>query len=416
MRVLLSIGIIMKIKLKILLFLGSMVCMFSLPCFAANYNNCQNYFQKVDFDLMFDGEVNVKNVVRNFCSIISDVDCESDSYFFDASQSVFLSILCNNVWVTQWFLSESEMIWDTALLKKYKFKQFDVYNYKNEETNVKWKYDYCDYAATWDDKTMNNCDFSVFAPQIFDILINDYFNIKQASNMWISELEDNFDKKKYANIYANNHFPWMEVLAKKWICESSYTQTCKYLKNYMSQVKNLLKTTDVIDVKNLWNKWKNVDCDSNFDENILYCGLLWWSDTPMISLVKAVYNEYYWYNLFMSYYEYYLLYMYNSENKTMESYLEESWKNVKTNTKKFDNVNSLNLIKVQKAQDNVYRSKEAISMALSSLSKIEYALPIHVWFLMYQEDITLFIDNLPKIYTPLRTLYDKLQNVQDANS
>jgi hypothetical protein len=50
------------------------------------------------------------------------------------------------------------------------------------------------------------------------------------------------------------------------------------------------------------------------------------------------------------------------------------------------------------------------------LSRVEYSLPIHVWFLMYQEDLKLFMWSLPKIFTPLRTLSDKLQNVQDADS
>ena len=87
-----------------------------------------------------------------------------------------------------------------------------------------------------------------------------YFNIKQANNMWIHSIDDNFDKKIYANEYANKHFPWMEILEEKWICESSYyKQTCKYLKQYMSQVRNLLTTTQVINVKNLWEAWKNID-------------------------------------------------------------------------------------------------------------------------------------------------------------
>ena len=361
--------------------------------------------------------MNVKNIVTNFCEVVIDLDCKSDSYFFDASQSVFLSILCNNVWIVDWFLSDSEMTWDAAWLKQYKFKQFDVYNYKNEVTNVKWAYDYCDLNSTWEDRSLNYCDFSVFAPQIFDILINDYFNIKQANNMWIHSIDDNFDKKIYANEYANKHFPWMEILAEKWICESSYyKQTCKYLKQYMSQVRNLLTTTQVINVKNLWEAWKNIDCNSDFDSNILYCGLLWDTDSSMISFLKTVYNEYYWYDLFMSYYEYGLMYMNDENSKTMKDDLQKSWEKVKTNTKNLDNVTSLNLLKIQKSQENTQRSKHAISTALDSLVKVEYALPIHVWFLMYQEDINSFVEALPYIYTPFRTLYDKLQNVQKADS
>jgi len=75
----------------------------------------------------------------------------------------------------------------------------------------------------------------------------------------------------------------------------------------MSQVRNLLTTTDVINVKNLFEVNENVKCDTNFDSNILYCGLLGSHSLPLYSLLRAVYNEYFWYDLFMSYYQYNLL-------------------------------------------------------------------------------------------------------------
>ena len=83
---------------------------------------------------------------------------------------------------------------------------------------------------------------------------------------------------------------------------------------------------------------------------------------------------------------------------------------------KRDEAVSANSQKAYKSQAQTARSKQAISDSMRSLSKIEYALPIHVGFLMYQEDAILFMKSLPKIYTPLRTLSDKLQNVQDADS
>ena len=80
----------------------------------------------------------------------------------------------------------------------------------------------------------------------------------------------------------------------------------------------------------------------------------------------------------MSYYEYGLMYMNDENSKTMKDDLQKSWEKVKTNTKNLDNVTSLNLLKIQKSQENTQRSKHAISTALDSLVKVEYALPIHV--------------------------------------
>jgi len=71
------------------------------------------------------------------------------------------------------------MTGETALLKKYKFVSFDVHNYIDQKTKQKSSINYCDYTIS----NMNNCDLSYFVPHIFDILMNDFFNIRQASNM-----------------------------------------------------------------------------------------------------------------------------------------------------------------------------------------------------------------------------------------
>lgn len=387
--------------------------------------SCINFFSEMDYDLMDRSPtITVKSIVSNFCTAASDYKCAYDWYYFDAKQSVFLSILCSNVWKTWMYLSDNLMTGETALLKKYKFVSFDVHNYIDQKTKQKSSINYCDYTIS----NMNNCDLSYFVPHIFDILMNDFFNIRQASNMWISNLSWTFEKEKYANTYVNQHFPWLSIQkGMEWgICESKYyTQTCKYLKNYMSQVRNLLTTTDVINVKNLFEVNENVKCDTNFDSNILYCGLLGSQSLPLYSLLRAVYNEYFWYDLFMSYYQYNLLsqaqYLWEDEVAISFDEQIDSLKNFRKNLWSqylYDNLDSqpINIERAYKSQEQVYRSKQAISQALLSLSRVEYSLPIHVWFLMYQEDLKLFMWSLPKIYTPLRTLSDKLQNVQDADS
>ena len=378
------------------IFLGSMI---STICVAQEPSvSCLNYFSEMDNNLMVtSSSVSIKTFVSNFCKIATNYKCTFDWYYFDAKQSLFLSILCSNVWKTWMYLPDNLMTWEDARLKKYKFVSFDVYNYIDESTKQKSSRNYCDYTVS----DMNNCDLSYFVPHIFDSLMNDFFNIRQASNMWISSLWDSFEKEEYANTYVDNRFPWLNL--QKWmkdgICKSEYyKQTCKYLKNYMWQLRNLLTTTEIIDVKKLSAANSDVDCSNDFDSNIVYCGLLWSQELPLYSLLKIVYNEYFWYNLFMSYYQY---------NLMIESDKLADWE---------ETLKSSNLEKVYKSQEQVYRSKQAISQALMWLSRVEYSLPIHVWFLMYQEDLKLFMWSLPKIFTPLRTLSDKLQNVQDADS
>lgn len=382
-----------KILLSVILLWNTvwLVC-----CAAERLVSCLDFFALNETELMQDTQIDnisTKALVTTFCKKATQYKCEYDGYHFDAKQSVFLSILCSNVWVMGDFLSETEMTWDQALLKKYEFVSFDIYNYVYERTKQKTTKDFCNYKES----DMNSCDLSYFVPGIFDNLMNDYFNIRQATTMWISTLWENFNKEEYANTYVNEHFPGFKTLYPEGICKSEYYQkTCKYLKNYMWQVRNLLTTTKIINVKNLSSDASEINCDSDFNTHILYCGLMWSQDLPLYSLLRVVYNEYFWYNLFMSYYQYNFQSVYG--------------------TSQYGNILSPFVEKANKSQEQVYRSKQAISQALSSLSRVEYSLPIHVWFLMYQEDLNLFMWSLPKIYTPLRTLSDKLQNVQDADS
>lgn len=379
-------------------------------CRAASWKtmSCINFFTNWDLNLNLDkNNANIKSLVSNFCDVASEYDCEFDWYKFDASQSVFMSILCSNVWKTKNYIKFEYMTWDSAILKKYQFVSFDIYTNVDEGTKQKSKIDYCNYKGS----DMNNCNLAYFVPHIFDELMNDFFNIRQATNMWITELWDTFDKEAYAKVYMDNHFPGFSYQYPEWVCKTKYYKnTCKYLKNYMWQVRNLLTTTKVIDVKNL-SSYTNSnksgvaykrDCENEFSNNILYCGLLWEQKMPLYSLVRAIYNEYIWYNLFMSYYEYQL--EYNTvwlHFTTYDSYEEAIYTNMQ---------------KVEQAKDQVAASKQAISDSMRTLSIIDYSLPLHVGFLMYQEDASFFLKNLWKVFTPIRTLSDKLQNVQDADS
>jgi hypothetical protein len=49
---------------------------------------------------------------------------------------------------------------------------------------------------------------------------------------------------------------------------------------------------------------------------------------------------------------------------------------------------------------------------LRMLRDMYSAFPLHIWFLMYQEDLQWFNDDLSNLATPMYTLYGKLRNVQ----
>jgi hypothetical protein len=52
---------------------------------------------------------------------------------------------------------------------------------------------------------------------------------------------------------------------------------------------------------------------------------------------------------------------------------------------------------------------------MRQMGNLESTYPIHIWFLMYQEDLLNIRDNFSKIYLPLHQLHYKLENVQSKD-
>ena len=382
-------------KIIVLLF----VCGMIVPCFWAqqdNYKACSSLFvwqwDNYEFRSILYTWKNktVKGLTRHFCSNVewlkcvdsSDWDIASD--YFDASQSVFLAILCNSV-----------KAWDdyksTEYLKKQSFLDFWVVS---SETGVQ---EYCHWSGS-----MNECNYVYYLPQILNKIENDLFNIRQARFFGINSISESFSAEVAANAFSTWNFPWLSIQdwLKEWICDSNsnyYKSTCKTLKNYMVDANNLLKNTKIIDIEKLqWLK-DSADCENYPDLDILYCWLLWTNSE--YRFLNTVYNEYFRYKLFLSYYSFYLNWV-------------EFWdENLSATDKSEKNLERASLI-----QDQVSKTKQAITLSFRSLTEMIYSFPTHIWMLMYHEDAKYFMENTSKLYTPIRTLYDKLRNVQIQDS
>ncbi len=367
-----------------------------VPCFADDiYQSCTTLIAgSSDFplkkDIIYSDQNNVKSLTQHFCQKVVSYKCMDSSDwdyavdFFDASQSMFLSVLCTNVWLKNF------SGYDTAnsILKKQSFVDFGMLA---SETGY-WE-DCHNYGS------MNNCDFASNLPQIFNKIMNDLFSIRQARALGVNNLSDTISVQDYANNFSKEKFPWLVL--QKWlengICDDNspyYKTTCSKLKNYMTDAVNLLKNTEVVDVSKVQEMPWPKDCENFRSKNILYCGLLWTNSD--YNFVNAVYNEYFWYNLFLSYYSYYI---------NWSEFLDKKYSN------ELDALQE-NYEKIYLVQNQLVKSKQAITLSLRNLAEISYSFPLHVGFLMYQEDSKLFMDRVSKIYSPLRTLYDKLRNVQ----
>lgn len=328
----------------------------------------------------------VKNLTQNFCKKVFDMKCVDDGDFFDANQSVFLSVLCDNVGAGDNFVGVLRE-WDDSILKKKTFKNFNIQN-----LDFSGAVDYCDHNTN----VMNGCDLAIHLPNIFNEIINDYFNIGQARIYGIKWLEDDFDATISANEFSKYHFVWLNICDSK---SKFYEKSCKYLKNYMKDARNLLTKTKILNTKKMTELNKDINCDNAFTNNLLYCGLLWSKNDFTQSFINVVYNEYLRYRIFMSYYTSNLSQNTKLSNLDTSSALEKL---------------SDNREKIYLAQQQTFKIRQSISMSLRSLSEISGSFPMHIWFTMYQEDANMFMKELVKIYPPIKTLFDKLRNVQEA--
>lgn len=372
-----------------------------MPCFSSNddYKSCSSLFvwqlqDSVDYtDILFTSKrKDISNLTKEFCQNVATLKCIDSSDwdyvvdYFDASQSVFLTILCNSVNMGSPYLS-----WNEVLLKK---SFFDLWIVKSKT----WYLESCHRSGS-----MNNCEYAYYLPQIFNKIANDMFNVRQARFFGVNELSDSFSPEEAANQFSLSMMPWLNIQPwlSAWICDSNstyYKSTCKTLKNYMKDANNLLKNTKVISIENLQKLKDSADCENHPDLDILYCWLLWTNSE--YRFLNAVYNEYFWYRLFLSYYSIYI---------DWYDFLDGSYND---QTEKYEE----NLERISLVNDQISKSKQAITLSLRSLTEMTYSFPIHVGFLMYHEDAKLFMENSSKLYAPIRTLYDKLRNVQIKES
>lgn len=338
----------------------------------------------------------IKELTTVFCSAVLWQRCKDTTDnsvlpdYFDPNQSVFLNILCNSV--------NHPGYTNTEVLNKTGIINF---------ISTFWNKSYC--RSDWN---MNKCDYVYYLPKIFNEIMNDMFSIAQARFFWISKLDDKAED--VANKFSTGNIPWLKV----WICDPSnkyYKTTCKHLKWYVEDARSMLKSTSIISVSGL--QQNTVDCLSSFSDNILYCGLLW--DTSTYGFIDTVYNEYFWYSLFMWYYTLKL----DSDIKQQDWY-----DSVKTAVFRWDppeeSRNPENVLEyaeeiewlMTRIEQQLFKSKQAITESLKSLTELKSSFTLHIWLQMYQEDVRLFMQEIHKIYSPIRTLYDKFRNVQVKES
>lgn len=247
----------------------------------------------------------------------------------------------------------------------------------------------------------------LYVHDLFDNIINEYFNIKQAHVYWLETAkEEKKSIEEQANEFSSGYFLWVNICSND-DPNYSYKKTCIYLKDYMRSVKSMVNGLNILDVDKMYDDYLKKSKEPGFCEmwdpqnyNIILCGL-WWKpgEKDFKTFVNLVYNELYYYNLFVQYYDHWL-------SKGDNSLAWSIW--------------SLDLISTYSQQqkvkrilsENLKRSQDALGVSLKMLTDSYVTFPIHIWMLMYWETLSKFGKEISKIAPPIYTLYDKLRNVQ----
>ena len=304
---------------------------------------------------------------------------------FDPKKSIFLRYLCNETSLyKEWIFAQNIQL--NNFFQSYVKNIIENSKSKNNECHISWY-----NTIKW---SLNNINFACVSKRIFDAVASDITNLMSAKSYWF------FNNSEELKTWQKNIFlkkvclEWKYIDWIKWwkpsLCSHPYTY--KYMKkisNNLKMVLNNLKTIELnpIDIKEFIKK-------------------LWYSQKsiPMLILLNSqLYNELYFYNLFLSYYKSFLNYW------TKQSYVVKVWTNAY-------NVTQAEIDKQAVEVDtDIFVAQAIIKKSVQIIKDIYWTFPVHIWFLSIIEDINVFRHTLAKIYTPLDQLRYKLKSVQDLD-
>jgi len=319
----------------------------------------------------------VKFLIENYCSAVLSAEPQSEGNFiYNAKYSAFVYLLCSNISTA----SASKL--DAKYFKRTSFAELW---FQDIVTDENW---YQINLCSQQSSLSNDCDLATNIPDLFNNIMNDYFNMKQWSLYWLLfPFTSDEELKTQVNWFSNDYFT-IDLCDNK---VRPYDKTCRAMKSYIKNVRNILSEVYILDTDEVLKLPNPASCASTPDKNIFVC---WLKDTwaSMVSFVNLLYNELYFYRLFMWYYlvtiQRFPLLLINNQYNNDYSVILKSF------------------------SSQYIWSKNALSLSLRMMRDTYMAFPLHIWFLMYQEDLNRFWKTLANIASPIYILYDKLRNVQ----
>jgi len=345
-----------------------------------------------------------KDLIFVFCNTLltsPDLVGIGGSYkqMYDPKQSLFMFSLCTNI--------------------NPDFSQYFPYIFNNDGQYFK-KYQFSWFAMNMDTcdptKSMVSCDLSTHIPDIFQRLINDYVNIKQADVYWLKTKkyweDDKTSLDDQANAFLQDRFFGTKFCDTEWEVdgECRYPKSLRQMKSYLRKSEKLYNEVEIVDYDQIFNDFQNYTPKYPEDDEINECAneqvfsknyniIMCWlygEEYPMRAFSTLLYNELFFYRLFVTYYSSFI-------------YLDSDLSSAKT-IQQWKSIAGINISKMNQHLD---WTQKAIWLSLRMLNEMYVSFPLHIWFLLYHEELLTLRKELAKIVTPVYTLFDKLQNAQE---
>jgi hypothetical protein len=341
-----------------------------------------------------------ERVFRDFCKVIDKVGASLPAYqngaekiIYYPKQSIFVHILC-------WPFGFKSELGDFAVGAD-EDKQYFLKDDRQTLSIHRRSSDPNQPSDTACDplSTMESCDVAKKFTSVMHDILNDMFDIKQADIYGWLVTDPNMDTKKRVDNFVSKNLMWLELCPDK-KCE--YPKTENRLKAYFKRGEWLLKSLTILNwpyINSQIPPAKNCSLPFTREYKVFLCAYS--QDMSSLALfVAAVQNEMFFYRLFMAWYMWWM----QAERRLQP----EQYRDTQVYEAKLTDI-------INKTQQQIARTQEAVDMSFKLLREMYATFPIHIWLLVYYEDLYRFRKELVKVVTPLYTLYDKLRNVQDAN-
>ena len=327
---------------------------------------------------------------------------ETEQSTYKAKESLFVTIICNSLLAKDDNKNAKQNNKDLPLntiLKHHNIWSLWIACLNNSNNTTNLSNPNCENRT----KASHATDYPFIFYNVSSIIYNDIINLMMARIYWAIDVNE--EVNNLANAYTINYFNTIGYLPEA----KSYPQMYKKLTEYIKLWKNMQQSLRLIDIKKIDEQTAtNLNQWSVFLQYNPYNTA--WAQSKIDTLptyqwvsIDIMYNELFFYTLFI---------------KIYDSYLERWWQNKENIPKSLqsqDNIATIILHQRAKIAQQQQNLQKAVEQSIRQVNNTISTFPIHIGLLMYQEDLLKMRNNLAKIYLPIHQLHYKLENVQSKD-